>query len=207
MTFDLLCIGVALLFLLLGLFRGLLRQLFGVVGFVGGLLLARFCAEPLGQAIAPSLGLPPVVATVAVSVAIFFSVEVVSKLLGNFLHEQLGAVTGTLDKVGGAAMGLAKGLLVVWVLGSLAGLLHRHAPSAEGRVAVLSKLGLGQSQVARLSLETNVLGDVEEKFDNGAAARLRRAAARTQKQLVKAAGQAGEAAEEKAREAKKTVGK
>jgi len=35
-TFDLVCGGVALLFLLLGMMRGLVRQLFGVVGFIGG---------------------------------------------------------------------------------------------------------------------------------------------------------------------------
>ena len=207
MTFDLICAGIALVFVLFGLFKGLIRQLFGVAGFIGGLVLARMFAEPLGKELAPSVGLSPVVATAAVSIAIFIAVEVVSTLIGNFLHSHLGALTGTVNRLGGAAIGLAKGLLVVWVVASLAGLLHKHLPQAEGRLPLLDKLDLKNSQAARAAIDTNFLGDLESKFGkfSGLPAPLRDAANKAKRAAEQAAGQAKKVAEQTAAQAKEAA--
>ena len=170
MVFDLICAGVALLFLVLGLFRGLIRQLFGVAGLIGGLVLARLFAEPLAIAFSPELGLSPALGTIAFSIAIFISVEVAATILGNFLHGHLGAILGSLDRLGGAGLGLAKGLLVVWALASLAALLHAHLPAAERNVGPIGKLDLAHSQAVHYASDASFLGDVEAQLKSAARA-------------------------------------
>ncbi len=164
MIFDLICVGIALVFLVFGLMRGLIRQLFGVAGFLGGLVLARIFAAPLAVEFSPALGLSPSLATVAFSIALFICVEVIASLLGSFLHDHLGAITGTLDRVGGGALGLAKGLLFVWAIASFASLMHKHLPAAERNVAPLEKLDLAHSQIIALATDTSFLGDVEQQL-------------------------------------------
>ena len=46
MIFDLFCLALIALFAVLGLWRGLLRQIFGIIGFVGGIVLARLFSQP-----------------------------------------------------------------------------------------------------------------------------------------------------------------
>ena len=166
MNFDLGCVGVALIFVLLGAFRGLIRQVFGVAGFVGGLVLARMFSAPLAEQVGPSLGLSKVAGTAVVSLAIFIAVEIVSSMIGNFLHNHLGAITGTVNRLGGAGVGLVKGLLVVWAVASLAALLHEHLPQAEDKVPGLASLDLGHSNTVKAATGTNFLGDLEKSVQD-----------------------------------------
>jgi membrane protein required for colicin V production len=205
-TFDLICLGIAVLFLILGLVRGLLRQLFGIIGFIGGIVLARMFAEALAQQIGPSLGLSPVIATVAISFAIFIAVEVLARVIANFLTDHLGAITGTANRLGGGAIGLLKGLLVVWVLASLMSLLHDHVPRAEEKIPLLARLDLAHSQVAAAALDKNFLGDVEAQFGkfSGLPEPLRKSAIeanRAAERAAKAAREAGKSATDAAQKA------
>src|SRR5204863_3341139 len=116
----LICGGIVLLFALLGLFRGFLRQIFGIAGFIGGIVLARLFAQPFGDAFAKDIGLPVAVATAAMALAIFLAAEIVAKLVGNFLHKRMqGGLTGAVERAGGIFLGTAKGLLVAWAVASL----------------------------------------------------------------------------------------
>jgi len=164
LSFDLICAAVALLFLVLGLFRGLIRQLLGVAGFLGGLILARIFAAPAAVAFGPALGLSPTVGTIAFSIALFFIVEVIARLVANFLHEHLGAISGTLDRLAGGALGLAKGLLVVWAIACLASLLYRHLPASERNRGVLATLDIGHSKFVGWADDESFLGDVEQQL-------------------------------------------
>lgn len=164
MLFDLICLGIALLLTLLGLFRGLVRQLFGVAGFVGGLVLAHLFAAPFAVEFSAQLGLSPALATIAFSIAIFFAVEVVASLLGNFLHDHLGVILGTLNRLGGGVLGLAKGLLVVWALASLAAVFVAHLTPSELLRSPLAKLDLSRSAVVRTMGSANFLGDVNAQL-------------------------------------------
>ena len=73
MKLDLVLLGLVLLLALWGSLRGFLRQVFGVAGFIGGIVLARLLAEPFGEAFAKDLGLSVPVATAAMAVAIFLA--------------------------------------------------------------------------------------------------------------------------------------
>jgi uncharacterized membrane protein required for colicin V production len=161
-TFDRACAVVALAFVLVGLFRGLLRQVFGLAGLIGGTVAARVLAAPLGALLSPLAGLSRAVATVATAVALFIVCMIFAHALGNRAHDHLGTVTGAVDKLGGAAVGLLKGLLFVWALASLVGLLHERAPELERRLPLLAGLDLSHSRAIELSRDQSALGSYDE---------------------------------------------
>ena len=160
MKLDLALLALVLLFALWGALRGFLRQVFGVAGFVGGIILARLLAEPFGEAFAKDLGLPVPVATAAMAIAIFLACEIVAKLAGGFLHRRMtGGFTSAVERGGGFALGAAKGLLVTWVIASLIALLQPHLKHLESETA-LSKLDVPHSHAVSLAREVNLITEL-----------------------------------------------
>lgn len=160
MKFDLLLLGLVLLFALWGAFRGFLRQVFGVIGFMGGIVLARLLAQPFGEAFAKDLSLSVPVATAAMAVAIFMAAEICAKLAGGFLHRRMtGGFTAAVERGGGFALGTAKGLLVVWAFASLVALLRPHLHHLEQDTS-LSKLDLPNSHAVSLAREVNLITEL-----------------------------------------------
>ena len=159
MPFDLFCAGIVVLFALLGLFRGLLRQLFGLAGFIGGIVLARTFAQPFGDAFAKDLGLPVSIAVATLAVAIFLAVEIAARLIGHLLHGALGTFTGAVDKLGGLAVGAAKGLLVAWALTSLIVLVRPHLTTVE-RTTTAARLDLAHSQAIAAATSVNLISEL-----------------------------------------------
>ena len=159
MTFDLICLAVAVAFALWGALRGLLRQIFGILGFIGGILLARLFAAPLAEQFHSQIGFSAAVAAVIFGVAIFFLTELAAKLVGGLLTKMLGTFTGGINRIGGLVVGLAKGLLLVWALASLAALVQPVMKSQEKAVPAFAKLDLEHSQAVAIAKNTSVLGD------------------------------------------------
>jgi uncharacterized membrane protein required for colicin V production len=156
MPFDLFCVGLVAVFALFGLFRGLVRQIFGLIGFAGGIVAARTFAQPFGDAFAKDLGLPIAVAVAALSVIIFLLVEILAKVIGSFLHGHLGTFTGGVDKLGGFLVGSAKGVLVAWVIASLVALLRPHLTNVE-RDTPVARLDLAHSQAVAGATSVNLV--------------------------------------------------
>jgi membrane protein required for colicin V production len=160
--FDLCCLGLVVLWALFGLWRGLLRQVFGLIGFIGGIVLARLFAQPFGDAFAKDLSLPVAVATAAMGIAIFLVAEIVAKLVGNVLHKKLaGGFTGAVDRVGGLGVGAAKGLLVAWAVASLVALVRPHLQHVE-RDTPVAKLGLSRSNAISAATEVNLITELKQ---------------------------------------------
>jgi membrane protein required for colicin V production len=158
--FDLFCLGLVVLFALWGAIRGLLRQIFGILGFIGGIALARLFADGFGNAFAKDLGLPVAVATAGMALVIFLLAEITAKLVGRFLHKRMkGGFTGAVERGGGFCAGAAKGLLVAWALASLVALLRPHLQHLENDTA-LAKLDLEHSHVLSISREVNLVTEL-----------------------------------------------
>jgi membrane protein required for colicin V production len=162
LTFDLLCVGLVALLAIWGLFRGMVRQVFGIVGFIGGIVLSRTFARPFGEAFAKDLGVPVMVATVAMSVAIFVAVEIVAKIAGSLLaHLFSGGLTGAVDRLGGLVLGFAKGLLTAWALASVVVLLRPHLRTVE-RDSAAAKLDLPHSRAIAAAIDTNLITELRK---------------------------------------------
>ena len=160
MAFDLFCLALVVLFAVFGAFRGLLRQIFGVAGFVGGIVLARIFAASFGEAFAKDLGLPVAVATAAMAIALFLAAEIASKLVGNSLHKTLqGGFSKVVDRSGGMIVGACKGILVAWAVASLVALLRPHLKHFETETAA-RKVELSKSQAIALATEVNLITEL-----------------------------------------------
>ena len=160
--FDLAIAVLILLFAMLGLVRGLFRQIFGIAGFLGGIVLARLFAQPFGDAFAKDLGLPISIAVAAMALALFIAAEIAAKLIGGFLHRRMeGGFTGAVERSGGFLLGAAKGLLVSWALASLVALVRPHLQHLEHDTA-LARLDLAHSQAIPLAGNVNLITELKQ---------------------------------------------
>jgi membrane protein required for colicin V production len=162
MPFDVFCVALLITFAVWGAFRGFVRQFFGLLGFVGGILLARLAAPPFGEAFGADLHVSVAVATAALAFLFFVVAEVLAKVTGRVVHKQLGGgVSGGLNRVGGALLGTAKGFLTVWALASLIALVRPHLKRVE-RDTPVSKLDLKGSYAVQVSQKSNLITHLRE---------------------------------------------
>ncbi len=161
MVFDLIMAAIVVLLAIVGALRGLIRQVFGILGFVGGIILARLFAGPLAEQYHGKLGVSITVAAIGFSFVLFFATEIVARLLGAAIHTLFGLtpITGGLNRLGGLALGAAKGLLLVWAVASLAALLEPHLRGQERKAPLLASLDLPHSQTVAWAKDQNALGD------------------------------------------------
>ena len=157
MVFDLFCAGLIVFFAILGAVRGFIRQAFGLLGFVGGILLARLVAPAFGEAFGKDLHLAPAIATAALAFILFVAAEIIARLLGRVVHQQLGGgVAGGLNRVGGSWIGGGKGVLVVWALASLVALVRPSLPRVEHETPA-ARLQLDKSFVIAPATRSNLI--------------------------------------------------
>jgi membrane protein required for colicin V production len=160
--FDVFCVALLIVFAVWGAFRGFVRQFFGLIGFVGGILLARLVAPSFGEAFGADMHVSPAVATAALAFILFVLTEVIAKVTGRIVHQQLGGgVTGGLNRIGGALLGTAKGFLVVWAVASLIALLRPHLKRVE-RDTPAARLDLKESYAVQLSSKSNLITHLRE---------------------------------------------
>ena len=162
MPFDVVCVALLILFAVWGAFRGFVRQFFGLLGFAGGILLARLAAPSFGEAFGADLRVSPAVATAALAFLFFVLAEVLAKVTGKVVHKQLGGgVSGGLNRVGGALLGTAKGFLMVWALASLIALVRPHLKRVEHDTPV-AKLDLKESYAVQTASKSNLITRLRE---------------------------------------------
>jgi membrane protein required for colicin V production len=116
--------GVVVFCVAWGIWRGLVREVVSVLGWVIAFLAANLFAGPLGEALPSEIPTPELRLAIAF-VAIFILSLVVTTLLGLLLSKMVQAVgLESLDRTLGALFGMAKGLLILVALALLAGLTH-----------------------------------------------------------------------------------
>ncbi|MEK6243533.1 MAG: CvpA family protein [Pseudomonadota bacterium] len=119
---DYAVIGVFATSLVLGVWRGLVREVISVLGWVIAFLAANLLAGPLGPAM-PQMIPSPELRVAAAYLAVFVSSLVVTSLVGLLLSKIVKAVgLGGVDRLLGALFGAARGLLIVLAVALLAGL-------------------------------------------------------------------------------------
>lgn len=120
MPWDWMVLAVFGLSIAFGLFRGLVRTVFALAGWVVALI-----GTPLAMAwLTPWLpdGLPPPVLAIAIFIGLLIGMRLLGGLAARALH---GVGLGGLDRVLGGAIGAARALIIVLIvalLGHLAGL-------------------------------------------------------------------------------------
>jgi membrane protein required for colicin V production len=116
--------GVLLFCVLWGIWRGLVREVVSVLGWVIAFLAGNLFAGPLGQALPSEIPTPELRLAVAFVAIIVLSL-VVTTLLGLLLSKMVKAVgLESLDRTLGAFFGMAKGVLILVAVALLAGLTN-----------------------------------------------------------------------------------
>jgi membrane protein required for colicin V production len=119
---DYAVLGVFAVSLVLGAWRGLVREVVAILGWVIALLAANLLAGPLGPAMPQAIPSPEL-RVAAAYVAVFFVCLVLTALAGLLLSKVVKAVgLGGIDRVLGAGFGALRALLILLAAAVLAGL-------------------------------------------------------------------------------------
>jgi membrane protein required for colicin V production len=119
---DYAVIGVFAASLVVGAWRGLVREVISILGWVIAFLAANLLAGPLGPEMPQAIPSPEL-KVAAAYVAVFVGSLMVTALVGLLLSKMVKAVgLGGVDRMLGALFGAARGLLIVLAAALLAGL-------------------------------------------------------------------------------------
>jgi S1-C subfamily serine protease len=118
--FDVIAVALIVLAVVLGFRSGAMPQVGGLIGAIGGgalaILALPYLADPL-QSLDPAIRPFIVLAGLLLAVGIG---ESIGSAIGRLIARGLGTgVLGAADRVGGAFVGVAQALLVVWLAGGL----------------------------------------------------------------------------------------
>jgi len=122
MGIDIAVVVLVLLYMVIGLFQGVIVQLFRLGGLVLVVLYARFVAEPVGHWIALRLEMNPLASYYVSFIVGSLIVYAVCALIGRGVHRLITGGGGTpreANRALGALLGLGKGALVAFVLLSI----------------------------------------------------------------------------------------
>ncbi len=125
MLFDLIALGILALFVVIGLWRGVLASGAGLVSLLFAYSAAALGAQSLGGVLSERFALPSIVSTMLAGSALFAGTYLLCSLLTSALKawdrgRRAGAPRSGADRLGGAFFGLLRGGLIVLLLSVLA---------------------------------------------------------------------------------------
>jgi membrane protein required for colicin V production len=119
---DYAVIGVFAISLIVGAWRGLVREVVSILGWVIAFLAANLFAGPLGPSMPEAIPSPEL-RVAAAYVAVFVASLILTSLAGLILSKVVKAVgLGGIDRLLGALFGAARGALILLAAALLAGL-------------------------------------------------------------------------------------
>jgi len=118
---DYVVLAVFVLSIAWGVWRGLVREVMSLVGWVIAFLAANLFAAPLGDQLPASISRPEY-RTLFAFIVIFFLAVIATTLASIWLAKVMHAAgLGSVDKVFGALFGLLRALIIVLVVAIIAG--------------------------------------------------------------------------------------
>ena len=117
-TFDMIIVGISVVLGLKGLFKGFIKEVFGLVGIIGGIFIASRLSETVGNLIKPLIGIDSnatlsligfVVTLIGFWILVYIAGSILSKM-----SEMSGL--GALNRLFGFVFGTAKIFLIISVI-------------------------------------------------------------------------------------------
>jgi membrane protein required for colicin V production len=113
-TFDIIVIAVIGMLTIIGLWKGLVKQIFGLLGVIAGYLLAVRFYQPCSKFFT---SVHPGTARIMSFVTIFLACIIVAHLIGWGVGRLLSiSELGFLNRIGGGLLGFLKGCIIVCVV-------------------------------------------------------------------------------------------
>ena len=120
--FDYALLAVLALSALLGIWRGLVREVFALAGWIAAIVVAMMFAEEAAKLI-PTTFATPLARTVIAFVGLFIVILVTAAIAGLLVVKAIRAVgLGLADRTLGGVFGIARGALILVVVALAAGL-------------------------------------------------------------------------------------
>ena len=110
-TFDIIVLAVIVILTIIGLWKGMVRQIFGLLGVIAGYVLALRFYQPCSKfltSIHP--GTARVISFIAIFLACILAAHIIGWLVGRFFNI---SGLGFLNRIGGGFLGFLKGCLIV----------------------------------------------------------------------------------------------
>jgi len=116
--FDLIFGAILVFFVILGISKGLFREIFGLVGFLGGIVAGILFAGPVGHWLAERFtSIPFIIFPIMAFLLSFMTVYLLSLMLARWLRSIFEALQlGWLNKLLGGAIGGLKGAVLISLL-------------------------------------------------------------------------------------------
>jgi membrane protein required for colicin V production len=116
--FDLVALAIVAFSGVMAFARGLIREVFSIVAFIGAAIAAIFGAEHVRPIVENVTDLDGSLATLAAGLLIFLGVFVAVTILTSVIAKQAHESTeiGSFDRAAGLAFGLLRGVLVVGII-------------------------------------------------------------------------------------------
>ncbi|MBA4419013.1 MAG: hypothetical protein C0392_14080 [Syntrophus sp. (in: bacteria)] len=112
-TFDIIVLAVIGILTIIGLWKGMVRQIFGLLGVIAGYILAMRFYQPCSKFLTD---IHPGVAKAISFIAIFLACILLAHLIGWGVGRFFAVVKlGFLNRIGGGLMGFLKGCIIVSV--------------------------------------------------------------------------------------------
>ena len=113
--FDAVALGIVVFSGVMAFARGLIREVFSIVAFIGAALAAFYLAQRLQPVVVQFTPLSGSLATLAagllVFLVVFIVITVITSVVAKTAHQS--AEIGGFDRIGGAVFGVLRGVLVV----------------------------------------------------------------------------------------------
>ena len=156
--FDIIVLAIILILTIIGWWKGLVKQIFGLAGIIGGYILALKYYQPCAKLLT---SFHPGTARVICFIAIFLACVLAAHFIGWLVGRLAGAAKlGFLNRTGGAVLGFAKGCVVVCILTAvLVTFLSRDHSLFKQSVTVRHILS------ASSMLKGVTRGDIREKYN------------------------------------------
>ena len=111
---DIAIIVVWIIFLIRGIWRGLLREICSLAGLILGAVLAHNFSASLGKILMETFGVPQVVSSISAFLAIFLVTVMLFGLLGSLLSKFVKMMfLGEVNRLAGGLFGIGEGVVLV----------------------------------------------------------------------------------------------
>lgn len=113
-TIDYIILGIVGFFLVKGLFKGFIQEVFGLLGLMLAFILATKFMSNAAQWLDSLLDIPPSFSTILGFLVIFFGILIAVQVLSHFLQKIIKySMLGWLEKLLGGVTGFLKGAIIV----------------------------------------------------------------------------------------------
>ena len=111
---DIAIIVVWIIFLIRGIWRGLLREICSLAGLILGAVLAHNFSASLGKILMETFGVPQVVSSISAFLAIFLVTVMLFGLVGSLLSKFVKMLfLGEVNRLAGGLFGVGEGIVLV----------------------------------------------------------------------------------------------